>query len=167
MSDIDFYKNRLKELEGDPLVREYAYIQKIIRMSETAEYKIRVNAPKVIIPEKLIGLDKIEKEEENIVLKLLRWMGRASTVNDLNKAYFEFNFEESDLKYKIRHQFKRGNIYLLNFNDSRKYSFYIVPEWYVDGNILKKHMPKEKDTPLTIESIRLKSYDDKINKEML
>lgn len=167
MSDVELYKRRLKELENDPLVREYAYVQKIIRLAETPEYNVRVNAPRRIIPEKIVELDKIEKEEENVILKLLRWIGRASTVNDINKAYDEFYFEEADLKYKIRHQFKRNNIYLLNYNESRKYSFYVVPEWYTDGEILQRHMPKEKDIPQLVASIKLKSFDDKINKEML
>lgn len=165
--DIDTYKKRLKELEDDPLVREYAHIQKIIRLAEMPEYNVRVNAPRRVIPEKISELDNIEKKEENMILKLLRWVSKASTVKEMNKAYDEFYYEEIDLKYKIRHQFKRGNLYILSYNESRKYSFYIMPEWYKDGRIAKKYMPLEKDVPLIIESIRIKSYDDKINKEML
>lgn len=167
MSGIEDYKKRVRELENDPLVREYAYLQKIIRLAQSPEYKIRVNKPKRVIPEKIIALDKIEKKEENVILKLLRWRGKASTVNELNKAYDEFFYEERDLKYKIRHQFKRGNIYMLRYNDSRKYSFYIAPEWISDGGLKKKYMPNDNDIPLNIESIKIKSFDDKVNKEML
>ena len=167
MYNMDYYKKRLKKLEEDPLVQEYALIQKIIRIAEKPEYKIRVNSPKRIIPEKIIELDEVEEKEKNVVLKLLRFIGRASKVTEINKAYDEFFYQEDDLKYKIRHQFKRGNIYVLSYNESRKYSFYIVPEWMKDGKIAKKHMPHEKSVPLNIESIRLKSFDNKINKEML
>ena len=167
MNTIEHYKKRSKELEDDPLVREYAYIQKLIRLAESPAYNIRVNKPTGVIPEKLLKPDGVEKKEESVTLKLLRWLSRASTVNEINKAFYEFYYEEADLKYKIRHQFKRGNIYLLSYNESRKYSFYVMPEWIENDKLKNKYLPLSSNVPHMIDSIRIKSYDGKINKEML
>lgn len=167
MSDLQFYKNKLKKLEEDSLVQEYLYLQRLIRLVQSDAYNIRVNKPSRVIPEKLSKLDKIEREEANIVLKLLRYINKASRVKDINDYYFEFYYQEEELKYKIRHQYKIGKIYLLSYNESRKYSFYIMPEWLKNGKLEKKYYPKKDSVPHKIDSIIIRSYDMKINKEML
>lgn len=167
MDSLAIYKKRLRELEEDALVKEYLYVKKLISLAETPEYNVRVNSPQAVIPERITKLDELEEDENNEILKLIRWAGKACSVNDLNKFYKEFYFEDKDLKYKIRHQFKSGNIYVIRFNKSRKYSFYIAPEWFNNGKVDKRYLPNKKHMPRVIENINVKSFDKKINKEML
>ncbi len=165
MMPLERYKKRIKELENDPLVMEYVTLNKIVVLAENPDNRMRISTP-IETDKRINELDKIESDEMNPILKILRWIGRASNVMDLNKANEEFNNKNEDLKHKIRYQYKQGNLYLISFNESRKFCFYSMTDWVDNEGLIKRFMPQPEKLPFEIKSIKIRTFDGKKNMEM-
>lgn len=93
------------------------------------------------------------------VIHLLKYSIRRATPRYIIEAGYKevLNLSETrSLKYAIRNKVKHGNLLLVKFNNSRRYSFAILPEWLDENKHFKKeHWPLPEYLPNKVSKIRI------------
>ncbi|WP_432412417.1 hypothetical protein [Rasiella sp. SM2506] len=169
---VDFYKTRLNELRGSSDVIEYLALNNLIGELQSYVYNAelnkveinsKVNEPNLFEPEykekKNDERDSVDLSD-NIVVGLLSHLEKAANRQQLMDDYKAKTGIDKELKYIIRHQYKIGNLVLVKINNSRKYSYYALPEWVENGSLSKSYLPNKKYTPSNIHSVSVQYKDD-------
>ena len=173
----EIYQKRIDELRNNPSVIEYESLQRIMQLPDISN--IKANHSKeldlTVKKDEAIEIKAEEKElrttkeadkrneapfDGSVVLEIMHKLSRASNKTEINKVYQEQYNGVKDLKYIIRHQYKVGNLLLLRLNNSLKYSFYVLPEWLDNGDVLNEYLPAKSQRPSIVNAKSVKAYDE-------
>ena len=105
-------------------------------------------------------INKINILGDQVLAIMKHYLRRTSPIHLIEEKRKELTGDEKELKFSIRNKIKHGELLQVRFNNSRKFTFPVLPEWVIGNELKDDYYPLEKYQPKSVTSVDIVKIDE-------